>query len=405
LVRTKRKEESKVIQCPICQVVNEDTALFCAECGQRFGPAASEPPKMQSAPPQQPAPQAQPLASLAQQQPNQKKIKLHSPMLSGGDEPEEEGYSKPQLSRLRGTSNAGPGGRPSATPQTSEGRSTGGRKHLRSPLLGGADDDFDEEEEEPVSRSKPAPRKTGGGGLRSPLLGESGGDFDDDDEPPAPRSSSGKKPKLRSPLLGEDDDDEDDYPAQRRPKPRPTSGGEPPRSSSASGGLRSPLLGGGDAEPVSPGPMAPKGRSAGGLRSPLLKGGDDYDDDDDEPVRPSPNRTPKSPGRQKLHSPMLGDSDSYYDDDDDDDDEDDDGNPDVLRSPLLAAKKSVPLIRRRSNLKVRRAHRRNQDRCRACPSQAECLIPPHTIPHNPRGSQVMVHHLQYHQDNRRRTCS
>lgn len=326
-----------MIQCPICQVVNEDTALFCAECGQRFGPAASEPPRPQSAPPQS-APQAQPLAAQVEPGPKQKRVKLHSPILGGSDEPaEDEGYSKPQLSRLRGTSPGG-GGRPGAPSQATEGRTTGGRKHLRSPLLGGADDDFDDEEE-PVARSKPSPRKTAGGGLRSPLLGEGGDDFDDgdDDEPPVPRSPTAKKSKLRSPLLGDEDDDDDDYiPAQRGRKNRPSGAADSPRSPSPSGGLRSPLLGGGDDE--SP-PLANRGRSTGGLRSPLLKGGDDYDDDDDEPIRPSPSRGPKpAGGRQKLHSPILGDSDAYYDDDDQDDD-DDDGNPDVLRSPLLAAKK------------------------------------------------------------------
>lgn len=325
-----------MIQCPICQVVNEDTALFCAECGQRFGPAASEPPRPQSATPQS-APQAQPLAAQVEQQPKQKRVKLHSPILGGPDEPaEDEGYSKPQLSRLRGTAPGG-GARPGAPSQATEGRTTGGRKQLRSPLLGGLDDELDDEEE-PVARSKPSPRKTGGG-LRSPLLGEGGDDFeDDDDEPPAPRSASAKKSKLRSPLLGDEDDDDDDYtPAQRGRKSRPSGAADPPRSTSPSGGLRSPLLGGGDDAP-----MANKGRSTGGLRSPLLQGGDDYDDDDDEPPRPGPSRGPKAAGgRQKLHSPILGDSDGYYDDDDED--EDDDGNPDVLRSPLLAAKKKRSL--------------------------------------------------------------
>lgn len=293
---------------------------------------------MQSAPPQQSAPQAQPLSSLAEQSSQPKRVKLHSPILGGADASEEEGYSKPQLSRLRGTAPGTGGGRPAPPPASPEGRSTGGRKQLRSPLLGGSDEDFDDEEEEPVSRSKPAPRKTGGGGLRSPLLGEGGGDFDDDE--PAPRSQGAGKKKLRSPLLGEDDDDEDDYtPTQRGRKSRPTGGAEPPRSSSPSGGLRSPLLGGGDDEP--PSSMAPKSRASGGLRSPLLKGGDDYDDEDEQPSRPTASRAPKPGGRPKLHSPMLGESDSYYDDDDDDD-EDDDGNPDVLRSPLLAAKKKRP---------------------------------------------------------------
>lgn len=321
-----------MIQCPICQVLNEDGSLFCAECGQRFSPASTAP--------QPPAQVSQNETLPPDQEPSRpKQVKLRSPMLGGGGgDDDDDGYEKPQMNKLRGT--GGPR-------SESDSQHSTGKKHLRSPLLGGDDSDsYDDDyqasqprgksrgsaqndpQENTIQRKKklrspllgedddddnedftPEPGQRGGGSkrpLRSPLLGDS----DDDSAPRA--HSSGKKGSLRSPLLGGSDDDYDDADDEPRPKK-----------------LRSPILG---SEPHS----GPRHR---GLHSPLLGDADDYDDDDE----PSPARKNQSQtgGKPKLRSALLG---GGYDDDDLDDDwdEDDEDNPDVLRSPLLAAKRKRP---------------------------------------------------------------
>jgi hypothetical protein len=145
-----------------------------------------------------------------------------------------------------------------------------------------------------------------------------------------------KRPKLHSPMLQGDDMD-DDYPTSvyaeipnQAPKPK-----------GKLGGLRSPLLGGGDDDdfdeapprsPAKPIKGAPKGK--GGLRSPLLGGADDEDDyEEDFPLRdkkgtssssshfPHRNRTPiadpedvpsqPTGGRPHLRSPLLQGDDDF----------------------------------------------------------------------------------------------
>ncbi|MBX3076281.1 hypothetical protein KF913_20385 [Candidatus Obscuribacterales bacterium] len=339
-----------MIQCPICQVLNEDAALFCAECGQRFNQApTSAPPQQPAAQPYQPPLQApnqppvqnphQPPSQLdtlpPDQPPKPSKPKLRSPMLGAVEE--EDGYEKPQMSKLRGTSSARQEG------------STTGKKHLRSPLLGGDDDDDSYDDDQESSRSSRGKGKKSSESqestaarkkrLRSPLLGEDDDDDGDNDEDFAPEpgtkkhlhspllgdsgpsrggGKSAKKGSLRSPLLSGDDDFDED---------------EPPRSSKKS--LRSPMLGG-DNDPEE---HHGAGRHhKGGLHSPLLGDADDYDDDE-----PSPRRAPMggatTGGKPKLRSSLLGGGGGYDDDYDDDWDDEDDDNPDVLRSPLLAAKK------------------------------------------------------------------
>lgn len=265
--------------------------------------------------------------------PKPSKPKLRSPILGAV---EDDGYEKPQMSKLRGTSGA-----------RQEGSITG-KKHLRSPLLGGDDDDDAYDADQESSRSSRGKAKNSSDSqestaarkkrLRSPLLGED--DDDDNDEDFAPETGSKKhlhspllgdsgpsrggggarKGALRSPLLSGDDDFDED---------------EPPRSPKK--GLRSPMLGGesGGSEHHAGGAGRPH---KGGLHSPLLGGADDYDDDEPSPRRaPMGGATPG--GKPKLRSSLLGGGGGYDDDIDDDWDDEDDDSPDTLRSPLLAAKK------------------------------------------------------------------
>ncbi len=298
-----------MIQCPICQVLNEDGALFCAECGQRFSqasqpsqPAPAQPPT-QAAPPPTPQIPSQPPPHEAPSQENtesrQKGIKLRSPMLGGGEDDEDQGYEQPHLGKLRGV---GPK------------QSNTGRKHLRSPLLGDSDDDDEDLEDSRSGRNLKGSEPTADYGpgtarkkkLRSPLLGE---DDDDDGQDFTPDGASRGKRPLRSPLLGQDSGGGDDAP------PRARKAARAPEEHHAQPHKR-------------------------GLHSPLLGGGEDYDEDDDDPPgREAPRKGPT--GKPKLRSALLGGGD-YDEDYDDDWDEEDDDNPNVLRSPLLAAKKKRP---------------------------------------------------------------
>jgi len=196
--------------------------------------------------------------------PEQPKKRLHSPILGGGyeDEPEPE----PEVKRGRSSGRPDAGGKPKhlrspllggddvdddddyEEPRrgpASRGGKSSTKGGLRSPLLGGADDDDDYDE--PQSRGgfprrsrdmqDDEPQDRGSGrGLRSPLLG--GGNDDDDasafstlrrtNKPsgsfpndrrskpdvwdPGSEGVSGKRPRLRSSLLGGgSSDDYDDY--------------------------------------------------------------------------------------------------------------------------------------------------------------------------------------------------
>ena len=263
-----------MIDCPICHVMNEDLARFCAECGQRLTrtgplPAPSGPAQGQGAPPG-----ARPMTPAEPEPPKRPAAKLHSPILdSGGGPPAGPDYDSPRsdISRLRGAQSRG---------QSEAGPAPGPGRKLHSPLLG-------------------------------------------DSEPePAPEQSAGRPGrKLHSPLLGGEEDAGYDASAPSRPAAR--------------GGLRSPLLGGVDDQyDDMPPPRNPLG--GGHLRSPLLGGADpDYD----LPQRPIQGGGARRPGG--LHSPMLGGAEPAYEPEYDSQPEDD---PNVLRSPLLAAK--VPLADR-----------------------------------------------------------
>ncbi len=301
-------------------------------------PSSNTPQEFQSKPfpPEPDAPASPPLPA---------RPKLHSPLFDGPDEPS----ARPQPPKAGG----GFGGMSKP-------------KGLRSPLLG-----EDDSEAEP-----PKPRA---GGLRSPLLrGEDDPDHpqrgkgsqrssllpssQSDDEPPAPASNKGKG-GLRSPLLGAADDD-----FVPQPKPVKPPKGLPPRTGNAH--LRSPLLGGvddyegdegdddlppvpgktafphvrrptsaRDKDPVEHAPESSDQTSSGKfsgkshLRSPLLGGADD-----DEPVAPSS----RSGSRPRLHSPIMdgrgGGGSQNFDADYDEPYYEEIDDPNVLRSPLLAAR-------------------------------------------------------------------
>lgn len=257
-----------MIECPICRVMNEDMARFCAECGQRLS-APSGPAQPQQAP----QPRSGPGGDVQGKPGKPAGAKLHSPLLGGdlsGGEPDEP---KADFSRLRG----GPG---RASNDRGADSGQGGGKGLRSPLLGGGGG-----EPEPYSEPEHSSGRPKRGGLKSPLLG-GGSDFEPEYDEPQ-RGGGGQPRGLRSPLLGGSD----------------AGGGyedlEPPKSGR---GLRSPLLGG---EPEYNQPAQP--RSAGGgsgsrpgsLRSPLLGGTDAYGGGGYEPepeIEDNPN---------VLRSPLL----------------------------------------------------------------------------------------------------
>jgi hypothetical protein len=266
--------------------------------------------------------------------------KLHSPLFDGPDEHEsrqqapKSGFGGMNKSRGLRSPLLGEDDSENEAPKPRGGG-------LRSPLLRG-DDDPDAH----------APR--GKGGLRSPLL------RNDDDDPPAQINKG--KGGLRSPLLGGSDDD---YPAQSPQKPARAPKGLPPARNS-SNHLRSPLLGGvddfeGDDDddlPPVPGKTAfphvrrPQNKDAAdrpadpldqqspgrspnkGLRSPLLG-----DSDDDSPSPRNSGNKSGTGGRPRLHSPTLdgpGSQNFEYENDEPYYEEIDD--PNVLRSPLLAAR-------------------------------------------------------------------
>ncbi len=261
-----------MIECPICRVMNEDMARFCAECGQRL--SAPAPPAQAQAPQPRSGPAGDPQAKLGKAP----GAKLHSPLLGGDLGTGETDEPKADYSRLRGGAGRGSG----AGGGHDAGQGDRAGRPLRSPLLGGGEPEAYSEPEPTSARPKR--------GLKSPLLG-GGADFQPEyDEPQAQR-------------------------------------GGPAR------GLRSPLLGGSDADFDEPAP-----KSGRGLRSPLLGGEPEYDQPNQ--ARSAGGGSASRPGG--LRSPLLGGSDPYGGGFEPEPDQED--NPNVLRSPLLAAK--VPMSER-----------------------------------------------------------
>lgn len=289
-----------MITCPICNIANDDLARFCAECGQRLGPTEPQgapqsnfnqappftppaPPTMPqqappvpptpgpgfsgqgqqmppappqpSLPPMPPANPAQPLSQNAAGASPPPTPKLRSPMLNTDDYEEE---AQPQL------------------------RPVGKSRPLRSPLLGG-----EEEDDEPVM---PQSKR----GLKSPLLGDNAGPDVSD------RGTGGKPKKFRSPLLGDSHEDEYEY-------------DEPVPESKGKHSLHSPLLGGSD-----------DSHSHFPHRKIALPGSDEVSE-------------PTEGTKPVLRSRLLGGGTGHFDEYEEEI-EDYSDDPTVLRSPLLAAR-------------------------------------------------------------------
>lgn len=166
-----------MIQCPICQMINDDMSQFCAECGSRI---AAE----QAALPQEPPPPSRP--------------RLQSPLLGTAEPPSNiaSGNEPGEMARLRKMS-AKPekASEPPINYDVPAPGSPPKNKRLRSPLL--ASEEFDDLPEEPM----PIPQKRPNAKphhLHSPLLGMGeGNDFADEvDQKELPHTG------LHSPLLG-----------------------------------------------------------------------------------------------------------------------------------------------------------------------------------------------------------
>jgi hypothetical protein len=276
-------------------VKNHDDARFCAECGQRLNAPG------QPANPPQAEPPMQAHAQDAQRPPQSR---LHSPLLSSGD--------------------------------------VGGESPSPSPAANAADVNRLRQMTERTSHKDEHQVKPPETPYKNPFDPRNAGAQTGD---ASPRTGDQQRPKLRSPLLSSEEFDEDD-PAFAEPPPSnqsqargrglhsPLLGGEP------SSHLRSPLLGGGSsAHSQYQQDDDDQVVSGGGLRSPLLGGGHHGPD----------RRGPASDAyegqerrRGPLHSPLLHNESSYYFDEAEEEDEPiDEDNPNVLRSPLLAAKRPL----------------------------------------------------------------
>ncbi len=235
-----------MIQCPVCQVSNEDNSQFCRECGNRIERRTEPRPK------------------------------LKSPLLSGYEEPETY-EDEPNVSKLRGVKPSKP-------------KAPGEKTKLRSPLLqDDIDDDDSWSEPQPDRRSQ---GQSGKSKLRSPLLGD--GDDDDDDYGSAP---SGGMPRVRR------------RPASSSVNPaadsQSSAGGQSTGNQGAKGGkpkLRSRLLDtSGYDEYDDDWDEDENFEDATALRSPLLRA---RTHPDDKPEKPQPQAQAPQPVQQPVPQPQ-----------------------------------------------------------------------------------------------------
>ncbi|MBX9877199.1 MAG: zinc ribbon domain-containing protein [Candidatus Obscuribacterales bacterium] len=184
-----------MINCPICSVVNDDAARFCAECGQRLqpdpAPVATQmpakepeiaaPPPVQAAPeivPTQPAVTPEAISAIEEAKrptPPKPMKKLHSPLLKP-DEYEEEEEPPIHTTGKKGRALRSPilgGSEPSYEYESEQDEFASKHKGLRSPLLGGS------EVEQPQHRFAAEPSHTRPGHLHSPLLDSTYDEYDD----------------------------------------------------------------------------------------------------------------------------------------------------------------------------------------------------------------------------------
>ncbi len=265
-------KEKPVIECSICHVLNEDSARFCAECGQRIALAAQDSATEEN---------LQAEANVLPEQPGSQDVLPVPPPSSVLDSP----MAQPAAS----DANQPPANQP-ASPEFKP------AQEMPPPA--------------PTIAHEPTPGQTFG---QSP-------DLAPEPQAPQPFPSAPKPtpPKLHSPLLqGDDILEEDfgfvDYSSLRKDrtpfphrshielpesKPEPEVPGTPKDTGKPGLHLRSPLLGGGD-EPDFPPPPTTKPSRPGHLRSPLLGG--DFEDEDE--YLPEDESTPSTPGA--LRSPLL----------------------------------------------------------------------------------------------------
>ncbi len=278
-----------MLKCHICQVLNEDDARFCLECGQRFVKATNNnlpafPVENTSVSPNNPTENANQPKSLWTQEDfdnddNLKNQKIDFTKESTYNENlnklDQHFQAKDNMNNFNNSNDDN-----LTNPKSS-------KIKLHSPLLGNDDDD-DDYPNMPNTRTNFSGKQK----LHSPLLGND----DDDDYPNIPNNKtnfSGKQ-KLHSPLLGNDDND--DYPNKSNNK----------TNFSGKQKLHSPLLGNDDEDDYQN--AANNKTNFSGkqkLHSPLLG------NDDDDYQNASNNKTNFS-GKQKLHSPLLGNDDDDY---------------------------------------------------------------------------------------------
>lgn len=300
-----------MIDCPICQQKNEDDARFCAECGQRLGAAqqavAPPPPAAFPPPPAQAAPTATAPTTSNQNPPGGGR--LSSPLLSGVavDSPGSVARPEPagEMDRLRQmNARAQDKGEPAPAAETPFKNPFDPRNTLGA------------EASPTITQPQPQPQS-------QPTV-----------QPQAQQPGKKTRAQLRSPLLQAEEFEEGDPAlAEQPPEPQGRGGGR----------FRSPLLGsggGGGVENYYETPGVPDGEG-GALRSPLLgPGGSER--------RSGSGGNYSGAERRGLRSPLLssmvddaggGHSGQFYEEEDSDyDPYEDVNNPNVLRSPLLAAR-------------------------------------------------------------------
>lgn len=190
-----------MIQCPICQMINDDQSRFCNECGARIVPGQTV--GIQDLPPSSASVPSPPVASMPMEKPDTPGAdsidkpgaraaknpgkKLRSPLLAA-EEFDDEPYQEPL---------------PIPNNRTS------GKHHLHSPLLGsgdGIDDDIQPENKHHLHSPllDNGPSANSGRSLRSPLLSASGSTtfeeiYDEDNQDPY--ADDDNPNILRSPLL------------------------------------------------------------------------------------------------------------------------------------------------------------------------------------------------------------
>lgn len=281
-----------MIECSICHVLNEDSARFCAECGQRLAVQGQDSAQDESLQPDPSALQGQPANPQDVQAPPPAAQVFDSTILSPpglNSEPQDSsvapqtGYQHPVENPINHASAAEftPAHEvppPAPVISTEMQAPKAAPPKLHSPLLQG--DEIMEEDFGFTDYSSMRKDRTQFPHRSHPESTEPRAEAEAETLS-TPKDTGKGSLHLRSPLLGSD---EPDYPPPTASRP------------SRPGHLRSPLLG--SDEPDYP-PPQPKSSHPGHLRSPLLGG--DFEDEDE--YLPEDESTPSAPGA--LRSPLL----------------------------------------------------------------------------------------------------